>query len=298
MLRRRYRRDRQRTSRRLLDIQTSSSAEALRRCSHHRRRRKTKRIGRVLMTKIDTELKARQATSQKLEHLGNSVTQYTLPRGAGELVIHESFYTVVDDYSSQRMSYRPSKILSGKEVGASRCVGQIGTIQQSDVPHSNRRCRCRCSILCSPDRFGKAAAIDFGKPVTSQTDILKVLDAEGFGKLSAVVGRMRLGDKTFDVYHDALCRLSHRFPFRFRCSTSQTGQRKDSELGDTKAASYLSTAWNAKDAFWKVKNLVDNVAGQRASSIRLSKGLKPTRSDRKSTSRIRFYRSSRRRFIR
>ncbi len=29
-----------------------------------------------------------------------------------------------------------------------------------------------------------------------------------------------------------------------------------------KAASYLSTAWNAKDAFWKVKNLVDNVAGQ------------------------------------
>ncbi len=51
-----------------------------------------------LLAKIDKELRARQATSKIIDYKGQKITEYTLPRAPGALVIRQSLYAVVDDY--------------------------------------------------------------------------------------------------------------------------------------------------------------------------------------------------------
>lgn len=218
----------------------------------------------ALMAKIDTELKARQATSKKLEQSGTTVTQYTLPRGAGELVIHESFYAVLDNYfvATDELAALQD-ILSAKKLGRADALGKSELFKKSMARIPTADADSDVQYFVRPIGLAKLLRSISGKPVTSQTDILKVLDAEGFGKLSAVAGRMQLGQKTFDVYHEAFVQTEPPLPTSVQIlDFPNLANGKIPSWVTPKAASYLSTAWNAKEAFWKMRTLVDNVAGQ------------------------------------
>ncbi len=102
-----------------------------------------------------------------------------------------------------------------------------------------------------------------GKPVTSQTDILKVLDKQGFGKIAAAAGRLRLADQTFDVFHEAFIQTEPPLPVSVQVlDFPNAAEKVIPSWVSPGASSFLSVAWNAKDAFWKVKSIVDDIAGQ------------------------------------
>ena len=217
-----------------------------------------------LMSKVDTELKSRQATSQKVDYKGHSITQYTLPRGAGALVIHESLYAVVDEHlfaaddllTLQELIDAKTTGLNNSLAKSTLFVQAIGRVPSpanvSDVEYFVR-----------PMGLAKLLRSISGKPVSAQTDVLKVLDNQGFGKIAAAVGRLRMAGARFDVFHEAFVQTELPLPVSVQTLDFPNLAGKRIPLWvPPQAASFLAVAWNAKDAFWKVKSIVDEMAGQ------------------------------------
>ncbi len=217
-----------------------------------------------LMKRIDTDLKNRQATSKKLSHAGVEVTQYTLPRGAGALVVHESYYAIVDGFlfaTDELPSLQ--EIIDGKKSGRGNSLAKskLFTKAMSKVP--SQLSASDVEYFVQPIGLAKLLRSISAKPTNSQTDVLKVLDKQGFNQISAVVGRLRFGDKTYDVYHEACVQTEPPLPISVQVlDFPNLASGKTPTWVTPKAASYLSTAWNSKDAFWKLKGLVDDIAGQ------------------------------------
>ncbi len=69
------------------------------------------------------------------------------------------------------------------------------------------------------------------KPISRQTDMLKVLENQGFGKLSAVCGCVRISNDTYDVYHEGYVVASNPFRQPFKSSISLTKPAPRSHLG-------------------------------------------------------------------
>jgi hypothetical protein len=218
----------------------------------------------TLMARVDGELKAKQATSEKIDYQGTPVTHYTLPRGAGAVVVHESFYAVHGDYLiavDELAAMR--EILDAKTKSRSDALSKSPLFTKALARIPATQTSSDVEYFVQPIGLAKLLRSISGKPVSSQTDILKVLDEQGFSKLSAVVGRLRFANAPFDVYHEAFVQADPPLPISVQVLDfpNQAGNQTPTWVS-SKAASYSSVAWNAKEAFWKVKNLVDAVAGQ------------------------------------
>jgi hypothetical protein len=225
--------------------------------------RRQKELGE-LMNKIDAELKARKATSQKQTHEGAEVVQYTLPRGPGELTIQESFYCVVEDYFVATDELAMLKeIVIAKKKGRTDSLGASSLYKAAMGKLPAKDSESDIEYFIRPIGLAKLLRSISNKPLTSQTDILKVLDKQGFSKLAAVVGRMDLASENFDVLHDAYVLAEPPLPISVQVlDFPNLAGRTAPSWVTANAASYVATAWNAKDAFWKVKGLVDDIAGQ------------------------------------
>jgi hypothetical protein len=218
----------------------------------------------ALMKRIDTELKERQATSRTLTHAGVDVTHYLLPRGAGELVVHESYYAIIDGFLFATDELPTlTQMIDGKKSGCSNALAKSKLFTKSMAKIPSQRDANDVEYFIQPIGLAKLLRSISAKPVTSQTDVLKVLDKQGFNQISAVVGRLRFGDTSYDVYHEAYVQTEPPLPISVQVlDFPNLASGKAPTWVTPKAASYLSTAWNAKDAFWKLKDLVDDIAGQ------------------------------------
>jgi hypothetical protein len=217
-----------------------------------------------LMAKIETELKTRQATSQSINQEGASITQYTLPRGPGELVIRQSFYAVANDYLFATDEL-PALIdlLKAQKAGRQDSLSQSALFKKAMGRLSDSSRSGDVEYFIQPIGLAKLLRSISGKPVAAQTDILKVLDEQGFGKLAAIVGRLKFGEEKFDIYHDAFIQTEPPLPTSVQVLDFPNEAGRDIPSFVTpQAASFLSMAWNAKDAFWKVEKLVDAIANQ------------------------------------
>jgi hypothetical protein len=217
-----------------------------------------------LLQRIDTELKGRQATSQKSVHAGVDVTQYTLPRGAGQLIVHESFYAVVDGFLFATDDLSTLKeIVDAKKSGRANALAKSKLFTQSLSHVPSKLVESDVEYFVQPIGLAKLLRAIAAKPVKLSSDVLKVLDNQGFSKLSAVAGRFRFSDQTFDVYHEAFVLAEKPLPVSVQVlDFPNLANGKTPSWVTPKAASYMSLAWNAKEAFWKVKDLVDDIAGQ------------------------------------
>ncbi len=218
----------------------------------------------VLLQRIDTELKERQATSQKISHAGVELTHYTLPRGAGQLIVHESFYAVVDGFLFATDDLPSLKeIIDAKKAGRDNALSKSKLFTQAFSHVPSKIAESDVEYFVQPIGLAKLLRAIANKPVTLQTDVLKVLEKQGFGKLSAVAGRLRFSDQTFDVYHEAFVLAEKPLSQSVQVlDFPNLANAKSPTWVTPKAASYMSLAWNAKEAFWKVKDLVDDIAGQ------------------------------------
>jgi len=218
----------------------------------------------ALLLKVDAELKTRQATSKKVDYKGKSITQYTLPRGAGALVIHQSLYAVVDEYllAADDLSALQSLIdAKTSGLGNSLAKSPLFLKAMGRVPSPDHI--SDLEYFVRPIGLAKLLRSISGKPVSTQTDVLKVLDNQGFGKISAAVGRLRFSEDKFDIFHEAFVQTESPLPVSVQIlDFPNLASKQIPSFVTPRASSFLSVAWNAKEAFWKVKSIVDEMAGQ------------------------------------
>ncbi len=218
-----------------------------------------------LLEKVDTELKARKATSQKIDHQGKAITKYTLPRGAGQLMIRESLYAVVDDYLLAADDLASLQaLIDAKMAGLNSSLAKSQLFQDVMKKIPMQAEQTDVEYFVRPIGLAKLLRSISGKPITTQTDVLKVLDNQGFGKISAAVGRLRMADQGFDVFHEAFVKTELPLPESVQVlDFPNTAGTTIPSWVTPRAASFLAVAWNAKEAFWKVKSIVDELAGQK-----------------------------------
>ena len=218
-----------------------------------------------LLERVDTELMSRQATSKKIEYKGNSISQYTLPRGAGELVIRESLFAVVDDHLLAADDLDSLQaLIDAKTTGMSSSLAksQLFRSAMSRIPMLDQI--SDVEYFVRPIGLAKLLRSISGKPMTTSTDVLKVLDNQGFGKISAAVGRLRMADANFDVFHEAFVKTELPLPESVQILDFPNAAGTTIPSWVTpRASSFLAVAWNAKEAFWKVESFVDEMADQK-----------------------------------
>ena len=217
-----------------------------------------------LMQRIDADFKARQASAATMAHEGLTITQYTLPRGPGELVIREAFYAVADEFFFATDELPALKdLLASQKSGRSDALAAGKLFQQATGRLAVNGPQSDVEYFVQPIGLAKLLRSISGKPVATQTDILKVLENQGFSKLAAVVGRVRLADDSFDIFHDAFVQTEPPLPVSVQVlDFPNVVSNRIPSWVSAEAASFLATAWNAKEAFWKVESIVDEVAGQ------------------------------------
>lgn len=217
-----------------------------------------------LMQRVDTELKGRQATSENVVYGDVSITQYTLPRGAGEVVIHQSFYTVVQEHLIATDELAMMKeLVDAATKGRPDSLSSSSLYQKSVAHLPTASKQSDMEYFIRPIGLAKLLRSISAKPITSQTDILKVLENQGFDKLAAAVGRVQFADGTFDIFHDAFIQTEPPLPLSVQVlDFPNLVEGKIPAWVTPRAASFLETAWNAKEAFWKLEGLVDEIGGQ------------------------------------
>jgi hypothetical protein len=221
-----------------------------------------------LLERIDKELKDRKATSQDLEYQGVKITQYTLPRGAGEIVVRESLYALVGDqlFAADELATMQGMIdaSQGKlDASLSKLPLYItSTARLSENQHALNE--SDVEYFVQPTGLAKILRAIGGKPIASQTDALKVLENQGFAKVTAARGRVHFGSNEFDVFHDSFVLTDPPLPRPVQVLDfpNVAGEKIPTWVG-SEASTFLSMAWNAKEAFWKVDTIVDEMAGQK-----------------------------------
>jgi hypothetical protein len=180
-------------------------------------------------------------------------------------VIHESLYAVVDEYLLAADDL-PSlqALIDAKSSGLANSLAKSQLFDEalSRIPSSDQV--SDVEYFVRPIGLAKLLRSISGKPITAQTDVLKVLDNQGFGKIAAAVGRLRLADQGFDVFHEAFVKTELPLPESVQILDfpNLAGVRIPPWV-TPQAASFLAVAWNAKEAFWKVEAIVDEIAGQK-----------------------------------
>lgn len=221
-----------------------------------------------LLERIDKELKDRKATSQELEFQGVKITHYTLPRGAGEIVVRESLYALVGDqlFAADELA-TIQDMINASQGKADASLSKLplyltSTARLSENQHAVNE--SDVEYFVQPTGLAKILRAIGGKPIAAQTDALKVLENQGFAKVTAARGRVHFGSAEFDVFHDSFVLTDPPLPRPVQVLDfpNVAGEKIPTWVGSD-ASTFLSMAWNAKDAFWKVDTIVDEMAGQK-----------------------------------
>lgn len=217
-----------------------------------------------LLSRIDQDLKAAQATTDTVDHKGVTITRYTLPRGAGALSIKSSLYAQTSGHllASDDLATLQYMIDSSMSP-ANNSLAKSALFKQSTDHIKTAGADSDIEYFVQPIGLANLLRAISGKPVNTQTDALKVLTKEGFDKISAVCGRVQFGNGKFDVYHDAFAQTEPPLPVSVQVLDFPNSAPESIPSWVTpEASTLLALAWNSKDAFWKVKGIVDGMAGQ------------------------------------
>ena len=222
----------------------------------------------ALLLRIDRELKARKATSKDLEYQGVSVKHYTLSRAPGAIVVQESLYALAGDqlFASDELATIKSMIDASQGKAGATLSKLPLFVTSTDRLSENRHLLDESDVeyFVQPIGLAKILRAIGGKPIAAQTDALKVLENQGFSKVPAARGRVHFGTNEFDVFHDSFVLTDPPLPRPVQVLDfpNLAGGKIPAWVGSD-ASTFLSMAWNSKDAFWKIETLVDDMAGQK-----------------------------------
>lgn len=219
------------------------------------------------LLKLDNQLKERGSQRVQLKHSNIEIAQHTIRPKGGELLPQETFYAIVGEQllASDDLITLQGLIDAALGKATDKKLDKDAVFtdarQQLQVSKENQ-----IEYFVRPLGFARILRAISGKRGGGKTDILAVLQAQGFDTLKAVVGEIKLGEDAYDVVHRGFVmapgKLKDR-PAAVQLLDFPNETKRDLPKWISQSvSSVFATTWNAKDAFWKVEPLVDAVAGQ------------------------------------
>ncbi len=234
-------------------------------------------LAESLLNKVSEELKKKGATSEDSQVAGTAVRQYTLPRLPGETVIRQTFYALTENqlYATDDLTLLSNLINANKSGGHANPLAEDATFKNGFAALTEDLNDFDIEYFVRPIGLAKAVRSISGRPASGQTDILKVLENQGFNKITAAVGRVRFDTEVFDLIHDAfVCTESPLTETVQFLDFPNTASKDVPGWLSSESSSLTSFAWNAKDAFWRIRNVVDEIAGQAGTFDEVIAGIK------------------------
>jgi hypothetical protein len=220
----------------------------------------------ALLERAGKQLLQKGASSKDSQVAGTAVREYTLPLKAGERRARSSFYSLTETqlFATDDLALLSNLINAYKKGGHEKPLANektfVDTINKLDKSLESHDLQ----YFFRPIGFAKALRSISGRPASGEKDLLKVLENQGFGSILAIAGRIRLKNESFDLQHEAFVKLDEPVPeavqlldFPNTASFTLPNWVSDS------ASTVTSFAWNAEEAFWKVRPIVDEVAGRK-----------------------------------
>lgn len=228
------------------------------------------------LQKLDQQLKDRGAPMHKLTHNKTEIVQHTLPRQGGELLPQETFYAVVNEQllASDDLNTLKALIEASGEGDAAKMLGADPTFQAArDALKVSED--AQLEYFARPLGFARVLRAMSGKRTSGKTDVLAVLEHQGFEAIKAVCGELKLGEEKFDIVHRGYVLADGQRPRSVQVLDFPNQVRREVPAWvSPRVSSMLATCWNAKDAFWKVEGLVDEMAGQENVFHEIIEGIK------------------------
>ena len=211
------------------------------------------------LKRIDTELKERKATPKSIVVAGTKVVQYTLPKFAGDLRANDSFYCISKD----------QLVAADDLITMTELLQAQGGAKEDSLSNSDLYKQVQAKIPCEgnepeieyflrPIGFAKLLRSISGKPTKNQSDILLILDKEGFGDLQCVAGNVQISTENFDFFHHG--HMVAKKPSSMAVQIldfPNVATLLAPEWINKESASVLSLSWNIKEAFPKFRGIVD-----------------------------------------
>lgn len=212
-----------------------------------------------LLKRIDDELKKRNAVAKSIGVAEVKAVQYTLPKFPGDVRVHESFYCISkDQLIATDDLITLTELIDAQSGTKANALGNSELYKRVQTKVPNEGDEAEIEYFVRPIGLAKLLRSIGGKPNKNQSDVLLILDREGFNDLECVAGNVQISIDSFDFFHHGYL-VSKQPP-----STSvqildfpNVDNLKAPDWIKKESASVLSFSWNIKEAFPKFKGIVD-----------------------------------------
>lgn len=240
-----------------------------------------------LLGKVDEQMTLRKATRTNLSHQGVAIAKYVLPKRADSLLSEDSYFAIAkgqfvatDDEAliKSMISRMQGQGDTGQGVTGQ---GDTGQVIANDAVFTAGREKGQINgqghieYFVRPLGMARVLRSIGGKRSKSNADMLEVLENQGFAALQCVCGEISVGLEKLDIAHHGYVLANLPLPKSAAVLDFPNGVSREvpSFVGQD-VSSLLVTHWNAKEAFWKVEGLVDEMAGQPGVFHEIIEGIK------------------------
>ncbi len=211
------------------------------------------------MKRIDDELKKRNAVEKSVTIDGVKAFHYTLPKAAGDIRAQESYYCISKDQLFATDDLKTlTELLSAQAGNKAKSLADSDLYKrvQSKIP--NEGDEPEIEYFVRPIGFAKLLRSIGGKPNKNQSDILLILDREGFSDLQCLAGNVQIATDPFDFFHHGyLVSKQPPSPSVQILDFPNLDKLEAPDWINKETATVLSFSWNLKEAFPKFKGIVD-----------------------------------------
>lgn len=226
---------------------------------------------------IDAALAQHKPEKKQLKHLDQSIIQYTMPKRPGQLLAETTFLTVVS-----------GKLLVSDEL--LQLQNLIARLGQQDVPGKtlaedsdfiasreqlNISGNGQIEYFVRPLGIARVIRAISGKRSKSDADILAVLKNQGFTAVKCIAGEVWFAHADSDIAHRGFVLADFPLPRSAGIlDFPNESMTQPPHFVSGNAATFLATAWNAQTAFWKARDLVDELVGNQGVFDEVINGIK------------------------
>lgn len=216
-----------------------------------------------LLASIDKQLKERGATAKSVKAAGETILQYTLPRKPGELLLQETFYCV----AKERLIASDDMAMVQAMLAAQIKPAVDSLVEDVDYQTAIKRVdgllnRGEIEYFVRPIGLARVIREISGKREGSRsTDVLKVLEDQGFGHFRAVAGRVEVGGGKMDLLHQGIVVAPKPLPGSAAIvnTPNEVSWEMPNWIGGNVSA-IVNVCWNIQESFWKSEGLMDGLA--------------------------------------
>ena len=245
-----------------------------------------------LLRKVDANQTANRAVKTSLKEAGIEITVYTLPRKEGEKTSEQSFYfqsgeqLIATDHQATITAI--VRRLDGKSKDSLATVRAFEeTLQQCTKAAGDTRHHIRWFI--EPFGYAEASRAAQGGKKKRGTDLLKILQTQGFTAIQGLGGHVFFATASTEVLHRtyvyappakraAGSKNADKYDLAMRMLEFPNSPQTDALVPPAwtlpDVASYLSFNWKMREAFDHSETLVDAVIGDKGAFKEIWQSLK------------------------